>query len=145
MSDLDRLDLLFICWAFFLQVVLILHFALRKRFFASYTQRYGWLVYALSIPSALVSLLLLAGGKSWSFWLGGFLFMVYAAFGYQVDYVKKIQWRKPLVPRIMFPYITLYLVTVMFYWWPLGILSRPLWLAYALLFVISTLLNITSH
>ena len=71
--------------------------------------------------------------------------MVYAAFGYQVDYVKKIQWRKPLVPRIMFPYITLYLVTVMFYWWPLGILSRPLWLAYALLFVISTLLNITSH
>ena len=142
---MDNLDLTFVIWAFTLQVVLITHFAVRKRFFDSYTLKYGWLVYALSLPAVIISLVLLFGGKSWSFWLGGFLFLVFAAYGYRVDYVKGIQWRNPLRKDILFPYVTLYLATVMFYWWPLGLLSRPLWYAFAVLFVIGTILNITSH
>jgi len=145
MSSLDSLDLLFVVWAFALQIVLIIHFALRKRFIDSYTRRYGWLVYALSLPAAVISIILLLGGKTWSFWLGGFLFLLFALYGYRIDYVRQIPWRKPLLPRIMFPYVTLYLATVMFYWWPLGLLGRPLWIAYAALFVIATVLNLTSH
>jgi uncharacterized membrane protein YphA (DoxX/SURF4 family) len=56
------------------------HFALRKRFFESYTLKFGWIVYALSIPAVVVSIVLLLGGKTWSFWLGGFLFLVYVAY-----------------------------------------------------------------
>jgi len=145
MSNLDRLDKLFIVWAFLFQVVLIAHFALRKRFFESYTLKLGWIVYALCIPAAAISIVLLLGGKSWSFWLGGFLFVVYAAYGYWIDYVQQIQWRNPLRLSIMFPYVFLYLSTVMFYWWPLYPLSRPLWFAYTILYVIATILNITSH
>jgi hypothetical protein len=33
----------------------------------------------------------------------------------------------------------------MFYWFPLALVYKPLWYGYAILFVISTLLNITSH
>jgi hypothetical protein len=145
MFGLDHLDTLFVVWAFFFQIVLIVHFALRKRNFENYTMKYGWLVYALSIPAAVISVVLLFGGKSWSFWLGGFIFLIYAAYGYRIDYVKKIQWRNPLDKSIMFPYVTLYLGTVMFYWWPLGLLSRPLWYAFAILFVIGTVLNVISH
>lgn len=145
MPDLDNMDRLFIVWAFFFQIVLIVHYAIRKPFFESYTLKYGWLVYALCIPAVVISLILLRGGKSWSFWLGGFLFLLFAAFGYWVDYVMKIQWRNPLRISIMVPYVLLYLSTVMFYWWPLGNLSRPLWFASAILFVIGTILNITSH
>lgn len=145
MSELDNLDRLFVIWAFFFQIILIVHFALRKRFFEGYTLRFGWLVYALSIPAAVISIILLLGGKSWSFWLGGFLFLIYAAFGYWIDYMKGIQWRNPLHVSVMIPYVLLYLGTVMFYWWPLGLLSRPLWIAFAMLFVIGTILNITSH
>jgi len=145
MSKLDNLDKLFIVWAFLFQVVLIVHFALRKRLFESYTIKIGWIVYALCIPAVVISILLLRGGKSWSFWLGGFLFLLYAAFGYWVDYVMKIQWRNPLRLSIMFPYVFLYLGTVMFYWWPLALLSRPLWVVFAVLFVIGTILNIASH
>ncbi len=145
MSKLDNLDKLFVVWAFFFQIVLIVHFAIRKRFFESYTLKYGWIAYALCIPAVVISIILLRGGKSWSFWLGGFLFLLYAAFGYWIDYVMKIQWRNPLRITIMIPYVFLYLSTVMFYWWPLGILSRPLWFAFAILFVIGTILNITSH
>jgi hypothetical protein len=141
----DNLDLTFVIWAFTFQIILILHFAVRKRFFERYTLKYGWLVYALSIPAVVISLVLLFGGKSWSFWLGGFLFLVFAVYGYRIDYVKGIQWRNPLRKDILFPYLTLYLETVMFYWWPLGLLSRPLWYAFAVLFVIGTILNISSH
>ena len=145
MSKLDKLDWLFIVWAFFFQVVLIVHFAMRKRLFESYTMRYGWLVYALCIPAAVISIVLVVRGKSWYFWLGGFLFVIYAAFGTWIDYVQGIQWRNPLRASIMVPYVLLYLSTVMFYWWPLYRLSRPLWIAYAVLYVIATVLNVTSH
>jgi len=145
MFDLDNLEILFVAWAFLLQIALIIHFALRKRFFESYTMKVGWIVYALSIPAVVISIVLLIGGKTWSFWLGGFLFLLFAVYGYRIDYVKKIQWRKPLILSIMFPYVFLYLGTVMFYWWPLGLLSRPLWSVFAVLFVIGTILNVTSH
>ena len=145
MFGLDNLDILFVVWAFFFQIVHIVHFALRKRFFESYTMKIGWIVYALSIPAVVISIVLLLGGKTWSFWLGGFLFLVFAAYGYRVDYVKKIPWRNPLRLSIMFPYVFLYLGTVMFYWWPLALLSRPLWIVFAVLFVIGTILNVTSH
>ena len=145
MQGLDNLDYLFIYWAFFFQIVLIVHFAVRKRFFESYTLKYGWLVYALSIPAAIISIILLLGDKSWSFWLGGFFFLLFAAYGYRIDYVKQIQWRNPLDKSILFPYVTLYLGTLMFYWWPLGLLNKPLWYAFAVLFVIGTVLNLRSH
>ncbi len=41
---LDNLDRLFVIWAFLFQVVLIVHFAIRKPFFDSYTVKYGWIV-----------------------------------------------------------------------------------------------------
>jgi hypothetical protein len=145
MFGLDNLDTLFVIWAFFLQIILIIHFAIRKPFFETYTKKFGWIVYALCIPAAVISIILLLGGKSWSFWFGGFLFLIYAAYGYWIDYIKEIQWRNPLRKDIMFPYVTLYLGTIMFYWWPLALLYRPLWYVFAVLFVIGTILNITSH
>ncbi len=145
MPRLDNLDRLFVAWAFLFQLVLIAHFAVRRLFFESYTLKYGWVVYALCIPAAAISVILLRGAKSWSFWLGGFLFVLYAAFGYCVDYVQRMPWRNPPRLPVLVPYVGLYLATVMFYWWPLALLSRPLWFAYAILFVIATVLNITSH
>jgi hypothetical protein len=70
-NNLDRLDKLLIVWAFLLQIVLIVHFAIRKPLFESYTLKYGWIVYALCIPAVVISVILLRGGKSWFFWLGG--------------------------------------------------------------------------
>lgn len=145
LKNMDSLDRVFVTWAFLFQVVLIVHFAIRKPLFESYTERFGWIVYALSIPAVIISLILMRGGKDWSFWLGGFLFVIYAAFGTWVDYVARIPFRNPLQLTILVPYILLYLATVMFYWWPIALLSRPLWLVYAVLFVIATVLNITSH
>lgn len=144
MSDLDTLEMLFVWTAFLFQAVLIAHFALRKWRF-SRAMHYGWLVYALSIPAVAVSVVLVVGGKPWSLWLGGFLYLAWAIFGYTVEYMRKIQWRDPPRWSIFVPYVILYLATMMFYWWPLGLIDRALWYLYAVLFGVSTALNLASH
>jgi hypothetical protein len=144
MSALDDLDTLFVVTAFLFQVILIVHFALRKGRFGL-AMRYGPIVYALGIPAAVVSVLLLLGGKSWSLALSGFIYLVWAIFGYSVEYLRKIEWRNPILWPIFGPYVVLYLATCMFYWFPLATIYKPLWYVYAVLFVASTILNVTSH
>jgi hypothetical protein len=144
MLDLDELEFLFVGSAFLFQIILIVHFALRKWRF-NIAIRYGPIVYALSIPAGAISILLLIGGKPWSLWLSGFLYLIWALYGYTVEYVRKIEWRHPIRWPIFGPYVCLYLATSMFYWFPLGLVSKPLWYVYAVLFVASTLLNVTSH
>lgn len=144
MSGLDSLETLFVVTAFLFQLVLIVHFTLRKWRFDT-AIRYGPMVYALSLAAFAVSLRLLLGGKPWSLWLGGLLYLVWAIFGYTVEYVKKIEWRTPIRWPIFGPYVFMYLATVMFYWFPLALVYKPLWYGYAALFIVSTFLNMTSH
>ena len=139
-NNIDKLDKLFIVWAFFFQIILIIHFAVRKPLMESYTNKYGWIVYALCIPAAIISIILMRGGKNWTFWAAGFIFLVYAAYGFWIDYVAKIPFRNPLRMDVVIPYVILYLTTVMFYWWPIWRLDRKLWIVYAILYVIATVL-----
>jgi hypothetical protein len=111
----------------------------------SYAKKYGWIIYALCIPAAIISVILLLGGKDWTLWLGGFLFVIYAAFGFWIDFIAKIQFRKPLRLSVVIPYVLLYLAMLMFYWWPLWPISRGLWLIYTILYIIVTILNLRSH
>ena len=144
MFSSDSLEILFVVSAFLFQLILIAHFALRKWHF-DLAIRFGRLVYALSIPAVGLSIVILFGGMSWSFWLSGFIYLAWAIFGYTVEYVLGIQWHSPVRWSILGPYVFLYLATVMFYWWPLALIYKPLWYGYAVLFVISTYLNVTSH
>jgi len=145
MLELDSLDILFIVFAFLFQIILLVHFSLRKWKFAL-AIRYGPFVYALSVLFAAISVILLLGGKSWSFWIAGFIYLAWAAFGYLVEYRNKVNWRKlPIEWSIVGPYLLLYLATHMFYWFPLALLYKPLWYVYAVLFAANAYLNVTSH
>jgi hypothetical protein len=144
MSGTDTFETLYVVSAFLFQVILIIHFTLRKWHF-DLAMRYGTIVYAVGIPAAAVSILLLLGGKTWSLWIGGFIYLTWGIFGYWVEYVRRIEWRNPIRWPVFGPYIILYLSTVMFYWWPLALIYKPLWYIYAILFITSTILNVTSH
>ena len=144
MPVLDAQRLLFVVCAFLFQIILIVHFSLRKWRFPL-AIRYGSLVYALGLPAAAASGLLLHAGAPWSLWLGGFLYLAWAIFGFTVEYVAKIEWRSPIRWSIFAPYIFLYLSTIMFYWFPLALVWKTLWYGYALLFILSTILNLASH
>lgn len=136
---------LYVVTAFAFQVVLLVHFILRKWAFDKYIYQYGWIVYALAVPAAIVSVVLLRRGAEWWMWVGGFLYLTWAIFGYVVEYKLGIAWRKPINGPIFGTYIFFYLSTTMFYWWPLARVGKPLWLACAILFVISSILNVSSH
>ncbi|MBG6058766.1 hypothetical protein RCH16_001763 [Cryobacterium sp. MP_M5] len=130
--------------ALLFQMLLVAHFALRRWRF-DVAVRYGWIVYALGIPAAALSVLLLAGGAPRWQWTGGFLYLAWAAFGFVVEYVRQIEWRSPVRWPVFVPYLALYLATSMFYWWPLARVGLWAWLAGAVLFVAATVLNVTSH
>ena len=144
MFNINNLELLYAITAILFQIMLIAYFAFRKWRFETAIS-YGAIVYGLSIPAFIVSIVLLLGNLNWDFWLGGFIYLVWAIFGYVVEYGKKIEWRSPIRWPIFGPYITLYLGTVMFYWWPLANINKSLWYVAAILFVIGTILNVTSH
>ena len=140
----DRFDASFVIFAFFVQVVLLVYFAIRLWRFDT-ALRIGWIVFALSIPAVILSVVLLLNGKSWFFWIGGFLYAAWAVLGYVVDIARPVSWRNPILWPVFVPYVALYLSAQMFYWWPLGTIDRRLWFVYAALFVVSTVLNISSH
>ncbi len=144
MASLDSYQIFFTVCAFAFQLILVAHFSLRKWRF-DLAMRYGRVVYALSLPAALLSVYLLQGGKQWSLWLGGFIFLAWALYGYTVEYILQVEWRTSWRWPVLVPYVALYLATVMFYWWPLALVYKPLWYIYAVLFLASTYLNVTSH
>ena len=144
MLGLDKYDSTFVIWAFILQICLIVLFAVRKSNLELIV-KYGWIFYLLCIPAVIVSILMLRVGKEWLFWIGGFIFLLWAIFGLIVEYGFGIQWRDPILWFILVPYVVLYLAMILFYWFPVGILSRPLWYIYGVLFALGTYLNITSH
>ncbi|MGA9533727.1 MAG: hypothetical protein WBR18_13500 [Anaerolineales bacterium] len=142
---MDARELLFVVWSFVVQLLLIVHFALRKWRFDPYIPKVGWLFYLLGLPALAVSIVLASSGLLWSFWVGGILQFVFSIYGFIVEYVRRVQWRSPLLWPVAGPYLTLYLGMIMFYWWPLGLIDRRLWIGYTVLFVTSTILNLTSH
>lgn len=144
MRALSALDWLFVGFAFLMQVVLVAYFAWRKARFEA-TLRWGWLVYALGLVALAVSATEWVWGAPWWMWLGGVLAAAWAVLGYTVDVLFPVPWRNPPYWPVFTPYVALYLAMQMFYWWPVGMLWRPLWYAYAVLFVLSAWLNITSH
>lgn len=137
---------IFVSWALLFHVVLIVHFALRKWAFDVYIIQWGWIVYALSLLALAVSWYLWKQGALWSLWVGGVLYFVFAVFGFSVEYIAHITtWRSPVLWPIFIPYLLLYMATVMFYWWPVAPISRPLWYVFAAMFAVESWLNISSH
>jgi hypothetical protein len=141
---MDKYDRIFVITAFGIQLVLLIYFILRKANF-DFALRWGWIVYALTIPALVVSVLMLRSGKSISFWLGGLLLTAWGLFGYIIDIAKPISWRSPPYLPVFIPYVLLYLSAQLFYWFPVGMIQRGFWYFYAVLFVASTYFNITSH
>jgi hypothetical protein len=144
MPSLSTPETLFVISAFLFQLILLIHFYLRKTHF-EVAVRYGWIVYILGIPAAVLSVFSLMSGMGWAFWIGGFLYLAWGVFGLWVEYARKLEWRSPIRWQVATPYLCLYLATVMFYWWPLALIYKPFWFAYAALFIASSYLNVTSH
>jgi hypothetical protein len=127
------------------QAMLLAYFAARRWALRS-AERFGWVVYAVSLIGAPLGVWLLMGGESWRLFTGPLLMALWALVGAIVDVWRPREWRGPPIAwSVLVPYVALYFAAQMFLWWPLWNIERAAWVVYLLLFVPSTALNLRGH
>lgn len=141
---MDNLHSVYVAFSIVFHLMLCIHFAVRKWHFQT-TIRWGWLVYALSLPALGLSVWLKNQGVEWFFWIAGILYFIWSLFGFGVEYIFRIEWRNSWDWPILIPYVGMYLAVCMFTWWPVARVSKTAWFAITVLFIIGTILNISSH
>jgi hypothetical protein len=144
MIEQTILQILFAAFALVLQTMLVLHFA-ALRWRPRLQQQWGWLVYAMSLPGLVLGVLFWVNSQPWYDWLATLLFAVWAALGYTVDILHPVNWRTPLWLPVFIPYVTLYLAAQFAFWIPLWFIGIGYWIIYAVLYTVSTVLNVSSH
>jgi hypothetical protein len=144
MIERNVLQTLFALSALLIQTLLALNFAAR-RWWPHLERRWGWLVYAMSLPGLVLGVLFWVNNQPWYYWLATLLFATWAALGYTVDILRPINWRSPPRWAIFIPYVTLYIAAQFAFWIPLWFIGIGYWVIYAVLYTVSTVLNIASH
>ncbi|MGE5248872.1 MAG: hypothetical protein ACM3QS_01560 [Bacteroidota bacterium] len=140
----DTLPILFTAYAFLAQMLLIFNFA-ALRWRPRIQQRWGWIVYTTGLFALPLGILFLAAGQRWYLGLAFVLLAVWAAFGYTVDILRPVRWRQPIHWQIFAPYVLLYISAQFAFWIPLWFIGPGYWIFYAMLYTISTALNVSMH
>ena len=144
MVEQNPLLSLYVAFAFISQALLIFHFvALLWK--PDLQKKWGWIVYASGLIALPLGVLLLASNLPWYFVFACVLFAGWVFFGYSVDILRPVQWRKPIRWSIFLPYVILYVSAQFAFWIPLWFIWRGYWILYTLLYVINTGLNISTH
>lgn len=136
---------LFAGFALTSQLVLLVNFSIR-RWKPQLEIRWGGLMYAmLGVPAFFLGVLLFLARQPWLF-VGALLsFAAWAAFGYVVDVRKKISWRSPPRWSVLIPYVILYVGSLLSLWVATWYVHVGAWIAFAVLYTVSSILNISSH
>jgi len=125
---------------------LLLGFFAARRWSPQLAARFGWVVYAFAGLGLPLGAWLLLDGQSWRLFVGPLLTACWALFGTIVDLWRPRPWRRtPVAWNVLIPYVVLYLSAQMFLWWPLWNIERAAWALFLLLFVPSTVLNVSGH
>ncbi len=137
--------LLFAAYGIALQLALVVFFAVH-RWRPALAERCGLAGYAAGWLGAAVAAGLLLEGASPRLVAGPLLAAAWGVYGAFVDVWRPRPWRgRPVIWRILVPYVVLYFIAQMFLWWPLWDLDRAAWTAFLALFVVNTVLNLGGH
>lgn len=144
MDTSDLLLALYVSFAFLVQALLIINFAARN-WRPAIEQTYGWIIYGLGAPSVVLGAFMLVEDQPWFFVLPPFLYFVWAIFGYVVDLWRPVSWRMPPRWSIFVPYVGLFAASLLVFWGSMWSIGTIYWIAFGVMYVIHTTLNIYSH
>jgi len=144
MFEQNVLQSLFVAFAFISQALLIFNFAALK-WKPELQQKQGWILYASGLVALPLGILFRASAQAWYFWFAFALFTIWAMLGYFIDILRPINWRNPIRWQIFVPYLVLYISAQFAFWIPLWFIWPGYWIIYAVLYTISTILNISTH
>ncbi len=144
MSTLNNYEVVFISAAFLYQFLLLLNFVGRN-FRPVLERKYGWILYALSVPALITGGIYLLAGQPWYYILALALFALWGGFGYYIDIYRKVKWRNPTRAAVMIPYVVLYMGSQFAFWIPLWYLGMTYWWVFTGFYAVNTVLNIVGH
>jgi len=140
----EMLLALYVGFAFLVQALLVINFT--ARYWKPELERnYGWIIYALGLPSLILGILMLVDSRPWYFVVPPLLFSVWALVGYRVDVWHPAEWRNPPRWSIFIPYVALFMGSLLLFWFSMWYVDSIYWIAFGLMYVIETILNIYSH
>jgi hypothetical protein len=88
----------------------------------------GYLMIALTIPTAFALVGFWLAGAAWQQWIGALIYLAFIAFMVVVDYARPIEFRSPKVYSILIPYLLLFFGSILLMGLPMFNVNRQLWL-----------------
>jgi len=88
----------------------------------------GFAIIALAVPAAVAAGGMRRAGAGWLAWLGPLLFLAFVALSIAVDYVSPVEFRDPVRPGVLAPYLVLFFGSILLMGLPMFWLDRRLWL-----------------
>jgi hypothetical protein len=88
----------------------------------------GYVIILLAIPAAAALVVFLRARAGWLHWAGPAVYLVFVGFMIYVDYVWPVEFRSPMRPDILVPYLLLFFGSILLMGLPMFRLDRRLWL-----------------
>jgi hypothetical protein len=102
-------------------------FLSRTRYGMSVNEVLGYLIALLAIPATVALIGFVGAGSGWIHLAGPLAFDAFVVFHAAVSYVWSVEFRDPLRPEILVPYLVLFFGSIFLMGVPMFRLSRPLW------------------
>jgi len=88
----------------------------------------GYLIIALSVPATVALVAFVRAKTHWLHWSGPASFVAFVLFLLAVDYLWPVEFRSPMRPGILIPFLVLFFGSIFLMGLPMYLLNRLLWL-----------------
>jgi hypothetical protein len=88
----------------------------------------GHVMIALAVPAAAALVAFVRARAGWRHWIGPAAYLIFVAFEVVVDYAWPVEFRSPVRPGILVPYLLLFFGAILLMGLPMFRLNRRLWL-----------------
>jgi hypothetical protein len=100
----------------------------------------GYAMIALCVPAVLALVAFVRAKAGWLHWIGPALYLAFVSLLVCVDYLRPIEFRSPMRPEILVPFLLLFFGSILLMGLPMYWLDRRLWLVN----VVTTILLLAS-
>jgi hypothetical protein len=87
----------------------------------------GYVIIALAVPAALAFIAFVHARTGWLLWTGPAAYLAFIVFMIFVDYVRPIEFRSPMRPNILVPYLLLFFGSILLMGLPMFYLDQRFW------------------
>jgi hypothetical protein len=87
----------------------------------------GYVIIALAVPAALAFIASVHARTGWLLWTGPAAYLAFIVFMIFVDYVRPIEFRSPMRPNILVPYLLLFFGSILLMGLPMFYLDQRFW------------------